>query len=343
MSDRKVSKLVGIPRSTIYHWEKEDNLPVILNIIKEMPNKKLKEGYKWLPKLMMPRGKPKMFIEAPEKIRSYADIIHTLRQFNSKNFIDLEKNFAYLLGIMISDGDKQSVSNYSKVCRLRLSKKYFWSSKVGKAFCESLNSLGFRAWRGKDSKPFESHPNGFYNWTSEASPFFTWLTKACLGLKDGELTSYHKVKMNWITESPMYFRKCFLQGLFDGDGSASLGGWYISNSCHPNQDLIKEILKTFRIKCHINSDGVVISENRSILTASKIPLFKNATGRLTKMLDLCEMINNSARIREIDDKIADRIRILANNGLKSNSISERIFYEYKKGIRPSSISRFIKA
>jgi hypothetical protein len=348
----KISKYIKIPKSTVSHWVKGHFVPDLLGIAFSIPIENPKDEYKCLPLRMASRSKPMNFIEVPLKIRNYDDILHVLNQLqnekkerkcNSFEFFSGEDAFGYLLGLIVSDADKSSTSKFSRVCRLRLSKKYNWSLELGNAFCQSIKRISFDVWKEKDTKPFKNHPHGCYNWTSEASPFFEWIMKVCLGLKTGQLTTYDRVKIDWIFNTPRYFRKAFLNGLFDGDGCVSINGWYIANSCSPNQIFVKKLLETLGIRSAIQRDNVVITELKSLVKAIKLPIFRFAKGRLKKSYKLLNILKNRRSLRELNNiSLLERIKELHNNQLSSGTISEMVFDEFGIGINPTYILRFRK-
>ncbi len=65
-------------------------------------------------------------------------------------------------------------------------------------------------------------PWGLYYWVSEASPLVDWIFNVVLGLEEHERTTYDAVKMNWVTDSPVGFRRGLVEGIAESDGSVEI-------------------------------------------------------------------------------------------------------------------------
>ncbi len=319
--------------------------PYLILLAQSIPNKKLKRGYKLLPLHSKKGGHSyNTFIIVPFVIETYKEIRFIINQLGRKSsdYNKKEKYFAYILGMMISDTSKPKGYKFSNQCLIALTRKYSWSLDVGNYLCKCFNFLGIKANRIKDnSKLNKLHPNGDYRWISEKSPFIKFLIQTCLGLKENQMTTYNKVKMKWLLNCSNKFLIPFIQGVCDGDGSAH-NFWRIEISCDPNKDLFIKILTKLNIKSYNDGDAVSISNEKSIIKASKLNLFLNAKGRKIKLEKIVKMIKKRVYLKDLNQKIKNIIISLKDKKLSAGKISDYIFDSFKISISPSSVYEILK-
>ena len=305
---------------------------------------------------MMGQWLYKDFIMVPTSIENYEDITFVLNQLkNLRNkkviqwrkkygIISKEQAFGYVIGLMISDADKDRGLSISSRIRIGLSKRYDWNITIGEALCYCLSILGVHAKRVKDGKPQKRAPSGRYIWRSELTPFITWLKGAVLGLKPHETTTYTKVKMPWVYSCPKEMLIWVLNGIYDGDGCAYIRGWQITNAARPNQDFINNILKRFKIKSVTRGPKSIIETKGSLVSAASLPIFRFATGKVEKTKHLIKMMENSNFISERDDynKIMKNIFTLYRKGISQKDIPFHIYKKYKIGVHPRRIYTVLK-
>jgi len=93
----------------------------------------------------------------------------------------------------------------------------------------------------------ERLPHGRYHWKSRPSPIITWMFRRCLGLKDGQLTTYDPVSIDWITSMERSFRIAFIQGLADSDGYVHLQNQEVHLIVSPNLASVSKILDSLSV------------------------------------------------------------------------------------------------
>jgi len=338
----EIAKECLVSHATIGNWLRGQK-PYLMLLAQSIPSEKPPKG-KWLPLRMKIYAKPIDFILVPERIGNYNDIIFVLQQMNTRVPLKTkEKALGYIIGMLLSDLSKPKGYAISNQALLALTRRYEWNLKIGNSLCIYFKTLCINAKRIKDNTELRKRdPHGEFRWISEKTPFIRWLLHVCLALKKHEVTTFDKVKMGWILDAPMVFRKAFTQGLCDGDGSAH-NYRRIEISCSPNQKFIVELLKTFKIKSRIDGDAVVIINNMSLLKAARIPIFKYAEGRTIKLNKIVQMIENPQKSGNGSDiRIRRKIIELKKQGYPAGVISEAIFDEFGIGVHPSSINKTFK-
>ena len=250
----------------------------------------LRTGWKWiLESTPTPTNPYPMALQVPDRIVSHQDLLEFLKQFppvgddsESLKFFGLtsewvEANrsnlFGHLLGFVVGDAGK-SYPEYEK--RSRHNRKMAFNTIM------STNPSNYRVLRymqlcletlGISSKEGESKYD-IIRWQSRSSNLGTWLIRVCLGLKEGERTSTHPVRMDWLRTAPSRFVVAFLQGLLDSDGYVRKDGRYCEISSVPNAkfyaDLIHDI--GYEAKAYPLGDKPRMTRV-SVETAARIPLF----------------------------------------------------------------------
>jgi hypothetical protein len=352
---RKVSDLLGVKESTVKYWLR-GQAPYLVRLASQIPLEKPAPNYKWLPLFINNRWQYVDFIQVPARVRDYGDILKVLEQLKKvesnemrelgKRFEDIDKEFAlgYIIGLMISDSDKDSCKTISTRLRLGLSKKTMLNLNIGEAFCYCLGMLGIVAKRFKDGKSSRKAPNGRFIWRSQYSPLISWLKEVCLGLNQKETTTYTPVKCDWVLKTPANFRTAVLNGIYDGDGCAYIRGWQIANACGPNQIFLQKLLDTFGIRSNIRGPKVLIETKDDLRKASQLCVFKFALDKRDKTKTLIKMLENSKYIhsRKDYDLIIERILRLHKAGYKPKDIPLKVFDEFRIGIHPRRIYTILK-
>lgn len=349
LTNAQIARKLSLNYGTVRGWSKQ--IPHLIRIASQIPAQNLPENFKWLNFSMVGQWQYKDFIKVPIKIRSYNDIIFVLRQLNSlsnnrtlqwKNnfgYISREQAFGYVLGLMISDADKDKNSLTSLRIRMGLSRVYEWNKNIGEALCYCLSIIGIDAKRVKDGKPYNRNLNGKYIWRSQLTSFLAWMKKSCLGLDFNETTTYTEVKMDWVFRSSNDIKLWMLNGIYDGDGCAYIRGWQITNAARPNQEFFNRLLRTFNIKSVTRGPKSIIETKESLRLASFLPIFRFATGKVEKTNLMVKMMKNSGGILRRDDyyKIMNRIVTLNREGLQPRDIPFSIYNEFGVGIHPRRI------
>ena len=226
-----------------------------------------RDGWKWIldctPKPTNPYPRA---LQVPEQIRTHEEILEFLTQFppisqesEALRFFGLTSAWAeehkaelfwFLLGFLVGDAGKQYVHNenrsrhYRKTAvttRMTNKDSNFRVLRYVQLALESLGMMSHQVHSG----------NEVVHWNSESSNIITWTIQVCLGLKEGETTSTHKLNMPWLKICPKNLIVAFLQGLADSDGSVDKNGYYADIASVPNSLFYKEVFDVLQIESHV--------------------------------------------------------------------------------------------
>ncbi|MFX0168919.1 MAG: LAGLIDADG family homing endonuclease [Candidatus Hodarchaeota archaeon] len=350
-----VARTLSVHHSDIMRWL-DGSRPDYIELTRHIPTTPPNPGYKWLPLNLDRAFVPTTVIQAPQVITHHKHILPVLDQlhpltnktmqrwqtrFGLPNQLDA---FYYLLGLIVSDYDKQRARISSTELILNLSKNYTWSEQVGEAASYYFGQLGIHS---EEGNPHDSSAGKgmCHKWRTQKSPLITWIIQSVLGLKPGERTTYQPIEANWFLEAPEAQRIAFLQGLNDGDGCASVLDQRLSNTCGPNIPFVQELLATFNIPSTHDKFRVRISSLKGLIRAAKLPFFRHATDRQTN----AEKITKMAQVRLIQQpgvsspEMLDRMIELKDQHFSNGQIAEIIFDEMGISFNPSTIRRRLEA
>ncbi|MBI3840479.1 MAG: hypothetical protein HY297_00740 [Thaumarchaeota archaeon] len=226
-------------------------------------------SHRWLPSRLKPRGTPGVnWVEVPTAPLTFQCIktllagagteTGKLGTSNLKSFgfrtpeeIVAERTdlFGFLLGAIIGDCGKRpkgSSKFSSRSISLVLSKNKPNSFRFGEFVSLCANaSLGLGMHRVRDS-PISDQRYGkteCYCWNTAASPLTSWIFNECLGLAEGETTTYSPLRMEWIHAMPDSFKTSLVQGLSESDGWPSPSEDKVRLVSSPNTALFKRLLE----------------------------------------------------------------------------------------------------
>ena len=225
------------------------------------------DAHKWLPLRLKPRGTPDgSWIQVPESPLTFKEIDSMIQRFPLKildptplaefgfgSFEELQRErtnlFGFFLGATVGDGIKHLKGNSRFVSRriaLVLSKNKPNSFRFGEftSLCANA-SLGLEMRRITDL-PISDKRYGkteCYAWATASSPLNSWVFNVCLGLEDGETTTYDPVRMDWLLDAPMSFAAHVIQGLAESDGWPDAGDDDVKVVSSPNTKLFKQVLE----------------------------------------------------------------------------------------------------
>ena len=225
------------------------------------------DAHKWLPLRLMPSGTPDgSWIQVPESPLTFKEIDSMIQRFPLKildptplaefgfgSFEELQRErtnlFGFFLGATVGDGIKHLKGNSRFVSRriaLVLSKNKPNSFRFGEftSLCANA-SLGLEMRRITDL-PISDKRYGkteCYAWATASSPLNSWVFNVCLGLEDGETTTYDPVRMDWLLDAPMSFAGHVIQGLAESDGWPDAGDDDVKVVSSPNTKLFKQVLE----------------------------------------------------------------------------------------------------
>lgn len=136
-------------------------------------------------------------------------------------------------------------------------------------------------------------------------------------------------------------RRAVLQGLGDGDGSASVQGNYVCISSKCNKRFIHDLFDSFGIKTRTAPRDVVTTGTDEAKKAALVPPFRYSTERLVASRRIVARIENRRRVREepLRNKEIGFILNMKHRGLTSWEVSEAFFDEFGSAVDHRTIER----
>ena len=335
-----VARTLKVRHSQIMRWV-DGRRPDYIELTRHIPKQPPEPNHQWLPFTMEANFHPTNFINVPTTVETWTQIQHVIHQTQPLDTpqmhqwqhqfgpITQDEAFAYLLGIIVSDCGKSSITYSSHRIDLRLSKKYSWSKQMGEATCYYLGQIGIHAKQVGD-RDSSAGPKTCYSWNSENTPLLQWIDKTCFGLETEQRTTYHLIKADWLLTAPTNIRIKFLQGFNDGDGSASIKDQTLSNTCGPNIPFLRKLLQTFDIGSTKDEHRIKIKRQICVLRAAKLPFFLHATDRQMNADKLAEMIRvrREENPRFIPQEVIAEVHQLNRQRLSKGKIAELIFDKF---------------
>ena len=296
-----IASLIQVHRTTVAEWRDGTDRPYLIGVARTMLLSKHKIGWKALPLHLGSGGNVQdRWILVPSTIQSDSDINELLQQISPLQESNMVAEslglsvpdqqlrielFGYLIGICLGDAGKTSSSEQrfaSMNLDLQLSMKHESNEKIGDLVRLAANLIGIRMTRIADKHPTgatrsSKDPTDAYRWSSERSPFLAWIVRHCLGLERGKTTSHEKVRMDWIFGMSSGFRKRFVQGLADSDGTVR--PYVVEITSTPNTEFVTSTLHSLGL-----SSAYSREENHSMLRsvvknteAARLPIFNEFT------------------------------------------------------------------
>lgn len=305
----EIGRLLHVQRSTVANWRNGKDVPYLAKLAVKAVEAPM-EGWQWLPTHLEAGGNEQSgWIQVPRVIVTYSDIVDVVNQlkplsstYERAQRFGLDKQrgdamrpelFSYLLGFMLGDAGKSGgvqLRFTSMNLDLQLSCAEKSNERLGEFVSLCANSLGIVMERHSDKMPtgdtaLAEQATPAYRWTSSRSPLIAWMFQVALGLKPGQLTSVNEVMMEWILSTPDYFRKRFIQGIADSDGTTRK--YAVEIASMPNANLITTILLGLGLKGARNlyERGKPIRSSVPIVEAAKLPIFNElAVGHRYKLM-----------------------------------------------------------
>jgi len=298
----QIASMLGLHRSTVAEWREGTGLPYVVKlaaIAKDLPSR---SGWKWLAKeTWAGANETSGWVHVPVEPLRYADLEEAIGALEpsaeglrraaalgidptlgTSTRLEL---FAYLLGAMVGDvatefGETERL--VSAVLDFQLTKKKESNERLGELVCLCTNSLGLAMGRRKDKPPSGAtlkakDPAHAYRWVSSRSPIVGWVHQVCMGLLPTERTSYNPVRMQWILDTPAPFRRRFVQGLADSDGSVK--SYVVEVTSVPNSEFIVAVLRSLGLgTAHVViEDGIPLRTRVQAKEAARLPMFNEWT------------------------------------------------------------------
>lgn len=304
---------------------------------------------KWLPLTFDGHGGWESFIQVPEAIHGFGDVISVLDQMVSlepDKMLRLEQEVGrmskpialmYLLGLIASDGCFTNKKELSTQITLTAGEKYDFAESLGCAFFYCLGKLGIED--RSHSLRESDHPT--HLWSSAKTPFLNWMRRSLLGLKTDEPKSSVPLDADWILKAPFSWRVAFLQGLADGDGWASIRKQYTGIATKVNFELIHALFSSVGIDSKIYKNRVQVHKKEAIGKSECLPLFRYATERQDNLSTTVDMLS-SMEISQMSQFEKEKALEFYKNGMSTGEIVENLWKEYGIARRPQAITELIK-
>lgn len=278
-STAEIARKIGVNAQSVRSWIRFEQKPKLAHYLGiYLKFGKPREGRTWLSVNnssghAVPLGP---MIQVPKTISSWTDVAAVLSQLEplevEVNGLSREYLFGFLVGIIIGDAAKSRAKNWHRHLGLGLSKKYETNLKIGDFTCVCARNVGLRMHRVTDLGKPGHKPYGFYYWVSHASPLVDWIFNVILGLGDNELTTYDAVRMNWVKETPVAFRRGLVQGIAESDGSVSIASQTVEFWIGPDWDFFEEVLLTLGARSFQNREALSVTKSQ-VVKLESIPVF----------------------------------------------------------------------
>jgi hypothetical protein len=326
---------LGVGLGTISSYSKLNVMPKLAHYLKAfLELGQPVSGHVWLTTdcthgQALPVGQ---FIQVPLALKEWKSaemVIHQLREIGEAKPVESKEYvFGFFLGIMIGDAAKKKQGRGHRHVALVLSKRYDTNLRIGQYACVCGQALGLRMHRVKDIERRRDKPFGFYQWTSQSSPLVDWLFHVALGLKEGELTTYHPIRADWAIEAPLEFRRGLIQGISESDGSVSVASQEVEFWIGPNWNWMIKLLGTFDLKGFANREAVTLSKSQAI-ASFRVPVFSEILRTVRyQRLELMAMSRRLERKERLPVEIRNRVMDLRREGLSVPKIVESIARSY---------------
>ena len=304
----EMARRTGIANQTIADWIKEKSIPKLVRIASDIPTELPAKDWSWIPLKVSKGRRMSNFIQVPNILEKYNDLVRVLNQLEPITMDDTDKwrkeygiespevMFMYLLGIIIADG-AFSKDNIAFGMRIYASTKYKWCETLLEYVRYCLASFGL------SSGPLQYIAQDYvYKGRKKTvhlkilrclnNPLLTWINRSVLKLDLVNPKSSTGIYCRWALESPWCFRIAFLQGLSDGDGDVDLesDNLGISATNRMTKEFYKDLFASFNLHSIIKIGGVRVTRKKSVLKLAKFPMFSYAKSRLKKSLDVAHML-----------------------------------------------------
>ncbi len=361
----EISTELSIPYNTVRKW-KSGRAPNIINTLKSVIDLgRPKLGWKWLPPSLGTHGELKgSIVQVVEKVRNVREVRDILAQLEPlettyKRALQFGLNeddvasmktclFFYLLGVIVGDASKRRRSHRKTSTMeidLALSKKHDSNIQFGEFVAMCANSLGLRMNRVKDRAQTKQVPNGAYRWRSQSSLLVRWIFEACLGLHEGQKTTYDPIKADWILAAQGNERVSFIQGLADSDGFNDIQSLEVHIISLSNASFIQTILKSLGVACRKEYSTRFGTENviMRMKEAHGLPVY-NPWVMSYRLMELNRLMKAKryAYAAEWPDWLRDEIIRLVKVKRKAREIFDTLLNQYGILIPCDTIRYFTK-
>lgn len=326
------------------------------------------KGWRWIPARLKPRGTPDgKWIEVPQAPLTFIQIDRTIqrlsmpelneRQLQDFGFQSIEdvRNertnlFGFLLGATVGDGIKHLKGTSKFVSRriaLVLSKNKPNSFRFGEftSFCANA-ALDLEMHRVTDL-PISDKRYGkteCYAWATASSPLNSWIFNDCLGLRDGETTTYDSLRMDWILESSDSFATHFVQGLSESDGWPDAGDDVVKVVSSPNTRLFRQLLGNIGCPSRpVNQPPVELLRCNTV-DAARLPFFSSRIQ--SNLYEDMQTLANAKRYPErvrLPEQVISLIRELSKTTTNANEICMKIARNIGYKINADTVRKYARS
>ena len=338
LSNRKISEKINISRSTLDKWIYAESIPYIAHYLRYYHKNKTKNK---ILSLNSTRGGILIgpWIKVPAKISRYQDIVKVIKQINKEETPIQE--LAYILGVMVGDASKHGIKRKNRIARriqLRLTTRHDSNERFGEYVADCLRKLKVKTNRTKNCPAGKRNTHDFYAWHSQCSMFIDWMFKVCLGLDNDKLTSYDKININWILNTPRAFRISFLQGVADSDGYIDITEYRAGIVTKVKAYIFKEILKSLGVKSKVGflHKKTLQQVKTRLEEAVRLPLFNPEVN--SYRYQLMKKVTKAKKLKHHWPRwFGNEIDKYLKEGLSSTKIIKRVLKRHNTIIRQGGI------
>jgi hypothetical protein len=155
-------------------------------------------------------------------------------------------------------------------------------------------------------------------------------------------TKNSKINCNWILKAPYKIKLAFLQGISDGDGSASLSDWRVQIRTKFNASFLKELLFSLGIESRVTEGKAVISKFDEVIKCSKLPFFRHAESRSLNLKIIRRLLGFRNKESDLNDmKLLNYIFSLYAKGCGKVKINLMIANKFGVSFEPSHLRNIL--
>jgi len=304
--------------------------------------------FQLLPLRLKPRGTPgDRWVQVPKSPMTYDvldDFIHkvtpikpdetVLRDFGFSSVEDVERErtnlFGHLLGAIVGDFGK-GLRSSTKFPSMRLSlvlstnKPNSYRFGTFATFCANASvGLGMHQMNNLPISNTRYGKSECFAWNSPTSPLVAWIFYDCLGLKNGENTTYNPVRMKWLLRAPSEFCTQFIQGVAESDGWPDAGADVAKVVSSPNTKLFKAVLENLGCPSRVDYQKVELLVCNSE-DAFRLPFFNpRIHSNLYEDLEILARARRYPARRRLPQPTIDLIREIAKTSETINEVCLRL-------------------
>jgi hypothetical protein len=256
--------------------------------------------------------------------------------------------FGFFLGVVVGDAIKHVKSTHkfaSRSVSLMLSHNKPNSLRFGEFTTICANAaldLGMHRLNDLPPSTHRKSKAGCYLWSTAASPVISWIFNECIGLKNGETTTYNSVRMEWLRGSPRDFVVHFIQGLAESDGWTDAAADRVLVVSSPNTPLVKGLLENLGCPSRVNyGNGVEVLVCKTE-DAISLPFFSpRIHSNLYENLDILAHAKRYPTKRGLPQRAIDLIREFAKTSETKSEVCLKLAKNIGYKVSGQTVKKYV--